>query len=450
MEISLKTKSKFYKRFYELNLPIFISQFFLVVIGILNSLIFGQLGEKVLASMAIVDKLNGIYWPILTAISTVITIYLLQNNEIDNKKEIKKIFIFSNIMMLTVSILAFLIIAIFSKSLLSVYSNNQEVINDGRIYLYAIGVANIFATMSYGIITYFNGIGKVKETSFVGIFQVIVNFLLYYFLVIKINAGFVGGIKGISFAIVFTKLSELLVYMIIYIKKFSLRGIAFDFKTDIDKKLIKEIIFYMTPLVLNNIFFMIATNMIFISFSKMGVKETAAYGITDSIVGYFYLLMQGIVTATKIIIGSLLGREKMKKAEVYSKKIIGIMIIACLICVMLINILASLYLRYYKIDETTKELSLGLIIIASVFFIPKMVNLLIIDGMLRIGGDIKKPIVNDMIGIFGFGVLLSLIFTKVININVYILYFIVNLHEVIRVILNYKRYRKKLWQNKTI
>ena len=96
MEIPLKRKSKFYKKFYELNFPIFVSQLFLVIIGIVNSLIFGQLGERVLASMAIVDKLNGIYWPILTAVSTVISIYLLQNNEVNNRKEIKKIFRFNS------------------------------------------------------------------------------------------------------------------------------------------------------------------------------------------------------------------------------------------------------------------------------------------------------------------------------------------------------------------
>lgn len=450
MEIPLKRKSKFYTKFYELNFPIFVSQLFLVVVGILNSLIFGQLGERVLASMAIVDKLNGIYWPILTAISTVISIYLLQNNEMNNRKEIKKIFIICHFIMITISLIAFGIIAIFSSSLIKIYTDNKDVVEGGMIYLWAIAIANIFATISYGMITYFNGIGKVKETSIVGIFQVLVNFFLYYILIIHINKGFLAGIKGVSLAIIITKFLELIAYIKIYNAKFSLKEIAFNPKTDIDKNLLKGIINYMSPLVVNNIFFMIATNIIFISFSKMGVMETAAYGITDSIIGYFYLLMQGMVTATKIIIGSLLGKNKMKKAELYSKKIINIMIVASIVCTVFINILASIYLKYYKIDESTRNLSINLIFIASIFFIPKMVNLLIIDGMLRIGGDIKKPIFNDMLGIFGFGVLLSIIFTKGISVNVYILYVLVNSHELVRVILNYKRYKKKIWQKKTI
>ena len=450
MEIPLKRKSKFYKKFYELNFPIFVSQLFLVIIGIVNSLIFGQLGERVLASMAIVDKLNGIYWPILTAVSTVISIYLLQNNEVNNRKEIKKIFIICNFIMITISLIAFGIISFFDTSLLKIYTDNKDVVEGGMVYLWSIAIANIFATISYGMITYFNGIGKVRETSVVGIFQVLTNFLLYYLFIIQINKGFVEGIKGVSFAIIITKLLELLAYMKIYKAKFSLKDIAFNPKTDIDKGLLKDILNYMNPLVVNNIFFMIATNIIFISFSKMGVMETAAYGITDSIIGYFYLLLQGMVTATKIIIGGLLGKNKMKKAEVYSKKIINIMIVASVACAVFINILASIYLKYYKIDENTRSLSINLIFIASIFFVPKMVNLLIIDGMLRIGGDIKNPIFNDMLGIFGFGVLLSIIFTKGMSVNVYMLYVLVNTHEVVRVVLNYKRYKKKIWQKKTI
>lgn len=450
MDTPLRKKSKFYDRFYELNLPIFISQLFLVVVGILNSLIFGQLGERVLASMAIVDKLNGIYWPILTAISTVISIYLLQNNEVNNRKEIKKIFIISNFIMIGISLIAFGIVSSFSSVLLGLYSNDSGVMAQGKIYLFAIAITNIFATISYSVITYFNGIGKVRETSVVGIFQVLTNFLLYYVFIIHSNKGFVEGIKGVSFAIVITKFLELMVYIRIYNAKFSLKDIIFNPKTDIDKVLLRGIINYMTPLVVNNIFFMIATNIIFISFSRMGIKETAAYGITDSIIGYFYLLMQGMVTATKIIIGGLLGKNKMKKAEIYSKKIIKLMIGASLGCAIVINVLASIYLKYYKIDDSTRQLSLKLIFIASVFFIPKMVNLLIIDGMLRIGGDIKNPIFNDMLGIFGFGAALSVIFTKGISVNVYLLYVLVNTHEVVRVVLNYKRYKKKIWQKKTI
>ena len=45
----------------------------------------------------------------------------------------------------------------------------------------------------------------------------------------------------------------------------------------------------------------------------------------------------------------------------------------------------------------------------------KMLNALIVDGVLRIGGDIKKAIVNDMIGIFIFGAGTSFIFSKLFD-----------------------------------
>ncbi len=450
LEVSLKKRIGFKKKFYNLNLPIFISQLLLVIVGILNSLMFGQLGERVLAAVAIVDKINGVYWPVLTAISTIISIYLLQNNESNNKREIKKIFMFSNLIMIGISVIALLIITIGDDTLVNLYSKDKNVLGDAKFYLWAIGIANMFATISYSIITYFNGLGKVKETSVVGIFQTIINFILYYLFIIKTDNGFFLGIRGIAFAIIITKILELIFYLKIYKTKFSLKEIKIDFSEGFDKKLIKDISSYMTPLVLNNIFFMIATNMIFLSFSKKGTMETAAVGITDSLIGYFYLLMQGIITSTKIMIGGLLGKNEMRTAEIYSKRIIKIMLIATSITAVAINLLANIYLRFYKIDPYTMKLSLILIFIASIIFIPKMLNALVVDGVLRIGGDIKKAIVNDMIGIFGFGVGLSLIFTKVIEVNIILLYILVNSNEIVRFILNYRRYRKKAWLRKTI
>lgn len=448
LELQYKKKLGFNDKFYKLNLPMFISQMLLVIVGILNSLMFGQLGERVLAAIAIVDKINGVYWPVLTAVSTIISIYLIQNSQNKNRQEIKKIFVISNMIMIGMYIISLIIITFFGRNLLSIYSKDGEVLSDSLIYLWSIGIVNMFATVSYALITYFNGLGKVKETSIVGIFQTIINFAFYYLFIIKINSGYVYGIKGIAIALIITKILELIVYGRIYKIKFSLREI--ELKGGIDLKLLKNISQYMTPLVINNIFFMIASNMIFLSFSKKGTIETAAVGITDSLIGYFYLLMMGIITSSKIMIGSLLGKNQMIAAETYAKKMIKIMLIASVICSFGINILASIYLKFYKIDPYTRSLSELLIFIASIIFIPKMLNALIVDGVLRIGGDIKNAILNDMIGIFIFGVGLSIFFTSVIKVNIIVLFIAVNTNEIVRLVLNYRRYKKKKWLKKTV
>ncbi len=443
-------RENFNKKFYRLNIPIFISQSFIVIIGIINSLMFGQLGEKVLASVAIVDKLNGVYWPILTAISTVITVFLIQNNENNNKKEIKKIFIFSNFIMCSISMIFLIIVTIFNKNLIKIYTKDVQVLNNAVFYVWAIVIANLFATITYSIITYFNGMGKVKESSIIGMFQVFLNFVLYYLFIIKIKNDFFLGIKGISYAIVITKITELLVYLRIYKAKFSLEEVKVTFREGLNKRLTKQIFTYLIPLVLNNLFFMIASNLIFLNFSAKGTEETAAVGITDSLIGYFFLLLQGIVTSTKILIGGLLGKNEKKLAQVYVRKIFKIMLVASIITMVVINLLAHLYLKFYKINNYTMKLSLVLIFIASLIFIPKMLNALIVDGVLRIGGDIKKAIVNDMIGIFIFGAGTSFIFSKLFEVNIIWLYIFVNMNEIIRFYLNYRRYLEKKWLKKTI
>ena len=83
-------RTKFFKEFYRINFPIFISQSILVTLSILNSVIFGQLGEKVISSIAIVDKINSIYWPIISGIATVMTIYFIQYTGNNNKKGIDR------------------------------------------------------------------------------------------------------------------------------------------------------------------------------------------------------------------------------------------------------------------------------------------------------------------------------------------------------------------------
>lgn len=61
------------------------------------------------------------------------------------------------------------------------------------------------------------------------------------------------------------------------------------------------------------------------------------------------------------------------------------------------------------------------------------------------GGDIKKPIINDMIGIYCFGVLISYFFREI---SIVYLFILVNTNELIRCFLNFSRYKEKIWLKK--
>lgn len=80
------------------------------------------------------------------------------------------------------------------------------------------------------MITYFNGVGKVKESSVIAVVQTLISFILYYLFVIKFNYGFLKGIRGIAIAITITKTLEFLFYFWIYKKRFSLKNIEFNKK----------------------------------------------------------------------------------------------------------------------------------------------------------------------------------------------------------------------------
>lgn len=447
MEFKVIKSSKFYNDFYKINLPIFISQMFLVTIGIFNSIIFGQMGEKVISSIVIVDKLNSIYWPVISAIATVMTIYFLQYKGVDNKEGIKAIFVFSNFIMIGISIITFLLINIFGRKMIVLYTKEALILSDAYFYLWFIGFSNIVATCTYSLITYFNGVGRVKESSIIAMIQTFINFVLYYLFVIKINKGILFGIKGIALAITITKTIEFLFYLRIYKKSFSLKRVLFHYENLKNIKGINRKIF---PLIFNNLVFMLASNVIFIGFSKMGTKETAAVGITDGLIGNFGMLLLGIVTSSKIMIGSFLGKNRMNMAYLYSKKIIKIMMVSSIVCSIFINILCRMYLKFYKISNETLDLSYNLILIASVFFTIKMLNGLIVDGILRMGGDIKAALCNDIVGILVFGVGVSIIFTRVIEVKIEVLYLLICFNELFRFCLNYRRYLSKKWLKKSI
>lgn len=439
----LKIKNNFYTLFFTLNFPIFLTQIILIISGIINTTIFGQLGENTLAAVAIVDKINGVYWPILASISTVISIFFIQNS---NKKEkIKKIFIINNVLMISLSFICFILIFFLAEKIISLYTQEFEVIKKATFYLKATFIGNILATISFSIITYINGMGKVKETSVIGTIQLLFNSFIYFLLIIILKETRFHSIIGISLGIVIAKLFEMIIFIILYKFKFSLKNYKVNSKKIFDLKFIKKIEKLIIPLFLNNLFFMIAVNLIFLSYSRKGTQELAAMGISDNLASNFFLLFQGVVTSAKIMIGNLLGKRKMFNAYIYSKATLKILFGFTLVFSLLMNIVAKFYIQFFKISQYTKELSLKLIALASFFFIIKVINSLIVESFLRMGGDIKKPIINDMIGIYCFGVLISYFFREI---SIVYLFILVNTNELIRCFLNFSRYKEKIWLKK--
>ena len=445
MNIRRALKKRFYKEFLRLNIPIFVAQIFLVLVSIINSVIFGQLGEEVLASMAIVDKLNGIYWPILGAVSTVVSMYFIQNHEKNKKEEIKNIFILTIGFMAILGLVSFGIFILCGKQIILSYNKDPYLMKNSYFYLIAVGLSNLFASLTFGIIAYINGIGKIRESSFIGVVSTMSSLILYYIFIILLKNTSFSGVLGLSVVIILLKLMELLFYMIIYKKRYSLNLEFNNINFFSEVKKLKEIFRFIMPLVFNNIVFMIAVNIIFICFSRKGIGETAALGISDGIIGYFSLLLVGVITSSKIMIGRLLGKKKLHMAYIYANKIIKIIFILSVLCIGVINLCARFYLKFYKVNISTLELALSFIFIASLYFVPKTVNGLIVDGVLRIGGDIKAPMVIDLFGIIVFGVFMSILLTKFTNLDLIVIYILVNINEVLRCFLNFRRFRKKNW-----
>lgn len=338
-----------------------------------------------------------------------------------------------------------LILIIYGKWIISSYNTNKELLKDAYIYLVAVGIANFFASLSFGIIAYINGIGKIRESSFIGVFSTFNSLILYIIFIVLLKNSLLGGVIGLSISIILVKFIELVFYIYVYKSKYSLSIRKEKFSFNIEIKKIKELFSFMLPLLLNNMVFMVTVNLIFICFSRKGIKETAALGIADGLINYFGQLLLGIIVSSKIIIGRLLGKNKLQRAYIYAQKFIQIILLCSIICILLINLCASFYLKFYKVDNETLGLTLDFILIASFYFVPKTVNGLIVDGILRIGGDIKRPMIIDLVGIIIFGFLIAYTLTEYTHFNLIIIYILVNINEVFRCIFNYLRFKEKIW-----
>ena len=130
------------------------------------------------------------------------------------------------------------------------------------------------------------------------------------------------GVEGAAIATIIARLVEALL-LIRAVKK---GDYIFDTEIkdlfDFDSALAKDVIIKAFPLVLNEMLFQLGMAMQLKALSTRGAIANTAYSIAVTVSDLFFVLFGGMATATTVLVGTLLGADKLKEARDNGYKLI--------------------------------------------------------------------------------------------------------------------------------
>ncbi|RJP61866.1 MAG: MATE family efflux transporter [Ignavibacteriales bacterium] len=376
----------------KLAVPVSIGQIGHIMMGVVDSLMVGQVGTVPLAAAALV---NGLFFLVLVlgigmtmAITPLVAISKGANNVDDCGMILRQALLVNMVFALLLLAMIF-----FGADLIQYMNQPPEVVAEARSYMKILALSVIPFLLFQVYRQFLEGISVVKPPMIIAVLANLFNAFSNWCLIFG-NLGFPAlGLDGAGISTFLTRtiMAFVLMFYVINSKKFAIYNPTLKYKT-INLKVIKKVIAIGLPSGLQYFLEVGAFSFSAIMIGWLGAVPLAAHQIAINLASVTYMIVLGIGAAGTIRVGSALGKRDYKNMRRAGFTAIGIaislMFCFAIIFIVLRNFLPTLYVD----DIPVIELASTLLIVAALFQLFDGTQATAI-GVLRGLTDVKIPLI---------------------------------------------------------
>lgn len=330
----------------------------------------------------------------------------------------------------------------FPEQLMRILTNEETLIVLGSEYLRVIGISYVFSGIAQIFLAIMKNCGAVNMSTLINGVMVILNIALNAVFIFGLSGFPKMGIKGAALATVLATVVQFLWsvgYVLCRIRavKFSLRSC--------EKKLFGRFWQKTVPLLINNLAWGIGFSMYSVIMGHMGTDAVAANGIANISKNLVVCFCLGLGNAGSIIVGNRLGADRLQEAKEVGETLTKTAIIAGIVSGLVLIALSPFITKMVDLTPTARGYLQKMLLISSYYIAGKSVNCMTIGGIFAAGGDSKFGMLCDSVTLWCIIVPLGCICAFILKLPVMVVYFVLNLDEIIKLPVVYKHYKKYKW-----
>ena len=330
----------------------------------------------------------------------------------------------------------------FPEQLMRILTNEETLIVLGSEYLRVIGISYVFSGIAQIFLAIMKNCGAVNMSTLINGVMVILNIALNAVFIFGLSGFPKMGIKGAALATVLATVVQFLwsvVYVLCRIRavKFSLRSC--------EKKLFGRFWQKTVPLLINNLAWGIGFSMYSVIMGHLGTDAVAANGIANISKNLVVCFCLGLGNAGSIIVGNRLGADRLQEAKEVGETLTKTAIIAGIVSGLVLIALSPFITKMVDLTPTARGYLQKMLLISSYYIAGKSVNCMTIGGIFAAGGDSKFGMLCDSVTLWCITVPLGCICAFILKLPVMVVYFVLNLDEIIKLPVVYKHYKKYKW-----
>ncbi len=387
----------FYKLFLTLTLTIALRNVITFTVNLADSVMLGAYSENALSGVALVNQVQFMLQLMVTGVCEGVQIFISRAWGAKDNTTIKKMINISIKCTAVIAVLVAVLAAVFPHGLLSLLSNEGDIVAEGAGYLKIILFSYLFFAVSTSLITALNGVETVRIGFVTSIMTLCINVALNYCLIFG-HFGFPElGARGAAVATLCSRIVEcavILIYVRFVDKKICIRARDFG---KINKSLFADYFKKGLPVFLSSFTWGLAMSIQLGILGHMGKSVVTANSIANTLFQIISVITYASASACTVIISKTIGEGRHELVKPYAKTFQVLFLIIGAATGAAIFALRGTIINFYNVSEEAKNLAVTFLTILSVTVVGTSYQMPCLTGLVRAGGDTSFVFKNDMI-----------------------------------------------------
>ena len=416
------------KEIVRLALPIALQQFMTALVGACDAIMLGKLSQDAMSAVSLATQVTFVFNLFMFAFMAGENMFVAQYYGKGDYTGISQVFSLVTKICGCIAVVLLAGALFYPEQLMRILTNEKTLSVLGSEYLRVSGISYVFSVIAQTFLAIMKNCGAVNMSTLINGVMVILNIALNAVFIFGLSGFPKMGIKGAALATVLATVVQFLWsvgYVLCRIRavKFSLRSC--------EKKLFGRFWQKTVPLLINNLAWGIGFSMYSVIMGHLGTDAVAANGIANISKNLVVCFCLGLGNAGSIIVGNRLGADRLQEAKEVGETLTKTAIIAGIVSGLVLIALSPFITKMVDLTPTARGYLQKMLLISSYYIAGKSVNCMTIGGIFAAGGDSKFGMLCDSVTLWCIIVPLGCICAFILKLPVMVVYFVLNLDEII-------------------
>ena len=346
---------------------------------------------------------------------------------------------------LLISAVAALSAFVIPQQMMRLFTPDPELITIGSEYLRMVGIAYLCWGVTEIYLSVLRSVGRVAIATALNTAAFSLNIVLNAVFIFGLFGAPQMGARGVALATSISRLIELLLSLIV-----SRRSRDVKLKAQYlflrNKLLLKDFFRMALPALVNDVSWGLAFSMYSVIIGQfLGTDMVAANSFVSQVRSFATVLCFSIASGGGILLGHLIGEDRMDEADRAASAVMRLTVLAGLIGGALILLTMRPVLAFARLTDTGKSYLRVMLLINSYYVMGAAVNTSLIAGVFRAGGDSRFGMICDTIDMWCYAVPLGFFAAAVLKLPPLWVYFLLCTDEFVKWPWVIGHYRSKKW-----